>query len=124
MKHVTSEEVIKIHDLMLQRYGGCPGCADPGKATALIARVQNYELYEGVDDVFALAAMYWVAVAKGHIFVDGNKRTAVAVCLLFLRRNGIQPYNRSDLEEVAIKVASNQMTVIALADYLRSSFSN
>lgn len=39
MKHVTSEEVIKIHDLMLQCYGECPRCADPGKATALIARV-------------------------------------------------------------------------------------
>ncbi len=68
--------------------------------------------------------MYWVVVAKGRIFVDGNNRTAVAVCLLFLRRNGIQPYNRSDLEEAAFKVAFNQMTVSALADYLRSSFSN
>ena len=124
MKHVSAEEVLKIHDLMLLRYGGCPGSSNPERVSALLARVRNYEFYEGLTSVFALAAMYWTAIAKGHVFTDGNKRTAVAVCFLFLRRNGVVPYNRADLEEVAVKVASDQMTTSELADYLRSCFSN
>ena len=124
MNHVSSEEVLKIHDLLLLRYGGCPGCSNPERVSALLARVRNYEFYEGLSDVFALAAMYWVAISKGHVFSDGNKRTAVAVCFLFLRRNGVVPNNRPDLEEVAIKVASDQMTTSELAEYLRSCFAN
>lgn len=124
MNHVSSEEVLKIHDLVLLRYGGCPGCPNPERVSALLARVRNYEFYEGLTDVFALAAMYWVAISKGHVFADGNKRTAVAVCFLFLRRNGIVPYNRPDLEEVAVKVASDQLTASELAEYLRSCFAN
>ena len=122
MNHVSSEEVLKIHDLLLLRYGGCPGCSNPERVSALLVRVRNYEFYEGLTDVFALAAMYWVAVSKGRAFADGNKRTAVAVCFLFLRRNGIVPYNRPDLEEVAVKVASEQLTASELAEYLRSCF--
>lgn len=124
MNHVSSEEVLKIHDLVLTCYGGCPGCSDPERISALLARVQNYEFYEGLSDVFALAAMYWVSIAKGHVFVDGNKRTAVAVCLLFLRRNGIVPYNRPDLEDVAVKVAADEMSTTELTEYLRSCFAN
>lgn len=124
MNHVSSQEVLKIHDLVLLRYGGCSGCPEPERVSALISRVRNYEFYEGLSDVFALAAMYWVAISKGHVFADGNKRTAVAVCFLFLRRNGVIPYNRPELEEVAVKVASNQMTTAELAEYLRSYFAN
>lgn len=124
MNHVSPQEVLTIHDLMLLRYGGCPGCSDPERVSALISRVRNYEFYDGLTDTFALAAMYWVAISKGHVFADGNKRTAVAVCFLFLRRNGIVPYNRSDLEDVAVKVASDQLTTAELAEYLRSYFAD
>ncbi len=124
MKHVAPNEVIETHDAVLKRYGGCYGCPDPDRINALIARVRNYEYYEGMTDVFALAAMYWVAIAKGHAFTDGNKRTAVAISLLFLTRNGVHPYYRPDFEEIAIKVASDEMTAIQLATFLRSSFSD
>jgi death-on-curing protein len=33
--------------------------------------------------------MMAVAIAKGHPFVDGNKRTACALSLMFLECNGI-----------------------------------
>ncbi|MDX3772497.1 type II toxin-antitoxin system death-on-curing family toxin [Chromatiaceae bacterium AAb-1] len=48
-------------------------------AEALIYRVQNRKHYEGVTDIFELAATYWVTIACGHIFNDDNKRTAFFV---------------------------------------------
>lgn len=123
MNHVSPQEVLTIHDLVLIRYGGCPGCPDTERFAALISRVRNYE-FEGLADAFSLAAMYWVSISKGRVFADGNKRTAVAVCSLFLRRNGIVPYNGSDLEDVAVEVVSGQLTTSELAEYLRSCFAN
>ncbi len=123
MKHVSAKEVDAIHDMILQRYGGGSGCADPSKISALMTRVANYAYYENVTDVFELAAMYWVAITKGHAYVDGNKKAAIATCLLFLRRNGIKPYNRSDLVNQCIAVAAGTLTVQEAARYLCLAFS-
>jgi len=35
-----------------------------------------------------LAALYGVGLAKGHAFVDGNKRIAFAVMVAFLKAHG------------------------------------
>lgn len=113
-----------IHDLVLARYGGCPGCPDPERVFAMLGRVRSYEFYEGVTDVFALAAIYWVSIARGHAFADGNKRTAVAVSLLFLHRNAVAAFSRPELESVAVEVASGQKTAADLADFLRSAYAN
>lgn len=43
----------------------------------------------GQTDLATLAAAYAFGVAKNHPFVDGNKRTAFLVALVFLRKNGI-----------------------------------
>lgn len=121
MRHVTSEEVLKIHESVLRRYGGCPNRVEPDKASSLIARVHNHEFYEGLSDVFALAAMYWVSMARGHIFTEGNKRTAVATSFLFLRRNGIRLRNCQSLEDIAVKVASGETASSELAEFLRAN---
>ncbi|MDS7903853.1 type II toxin-antitoxin system death-on-curing family toxin, partial [Klebsiella michiganensis] len=44
--------------------------------------------YEGVDDIYALAAMYLIGIAKAHAFHDGNKRTAFQAASIFLMMNG------------------------------------
>lgn len=80
---VSAQEVIAFHDRILQRFPGVAGLTDPGRAQALIYRVQNRVHYEGVTDLFELAATYWVAIARGHIFHDGNKRTAFFVTMTF-----------------------------------------
>ncbi|EOZ1916051.1 hypothetical protein OM237_04450 [Escherichia albertii] len=55
---VSAQEVIAFHDRILQRFPGVAGLADPGRAQALIYRVQNRVHYEGVTDLFELAATY------------------------------------------------------------------
>jgi death-on-curing family protein len=37
---------------------------------------KNRILYAELDDIFDIAAMYAVAIARGHVFNDANKRTA------------------------------------------------
>ena len=40
--------------------------------------------YNQVDDLYEIAAWYGIAISKEHAFVDGNKRTGLAVMLTFL----------------------------------------
>lgn len=121
MKWVSASEVIELHDRILQVLPGVPGMADSGRADAIIHRVQNRSLYEDVTDVYELAATYWVAIARGHIFVDGNKRTSFFVTMLFLDRNGIEVLdNGTTLEDLTVEAATGSVTTEYLAGQLRS----
>lgn len=117
---VSAQEVIALHDRILQRFPGVAGLCDPGRAQALIYRVQNCVHYEGVTDLFELAATYWVAIARGRIFHDGNKRTAFFVTMTFLWRNGIRIHDTDNtLEDLTVEAATGEKTVDQLAQRLR-----
>lgn len=59
-----------------------------GLLESAIARPQNKHAY-GESDLAALAAAYAFGIARNHPFVDGNKRAAFMVLMVFLRKNGI-----------------------------------
>lgn len=118
---VSAQEVIAFHDRILQRFPGVAGMSDPGRAEALIYRVQNRKHYEGITDVFELAATYWVAIARGHMFNDGNKRTAFFVTMTFLYRNGIRIRDTGNmLENLTVEAATGEKTVDQLAKHLQN----
>ena len=121
MKWVSASEVIAIHDRILQTLPGVPGMPDSGRADAIIHRVQNQLHYEITTDLFELAATYWVAISRGHIFVDGNKRTAFFVTMLFLTRNGVAVKDEGTiLEDLTVRAATGELSTEYLAESLRS----
>ncbi|MFP1723532.1 type II toxin-antitoxin system death-on-curing family toxin [Lonsdalea quercina] len=114
-----------FHDRILQRLPGVAGIADPGRAEALIYRVQNRADCEGITDIFELTATYRIAIARGHIFNDGNKRTAFFVTMTFLYRNGVKIRdNDNALENLTVEAATGEKTVIPLAQHLRDLMDN
>lgn len=120
MKWISAQEVIAFHDRILAITPGVKGMREAGRAEAIIYRVQNLVHYQGEMDVFELAAMYWTAIARGHIFNDGNKRTAVFIAMAFLKRNGVTIRNDdTELEDVAVNVATGELSVTQLAEILR-----
>jgi len=63
-----------------------------------------------------LAAQIAVGIAKGHPFVDGNKRTGCVVSLMFLRMNEIEiSASEDELVNVFIAVADGAMPESDLA---------
>jgi death on curing protein len=52
-----------------------------------LSRPEMYAHYQAAD-LAMQAAVLAHAIAEGQYFVDGNKRTALAACLTFLRING------------------------------------
>lgn len=93
---------------------------DAGRTEATIRRVQNLSYYEGVTDLFKLAAAYWVAIDRGHIFNDGNKRIEFFTIVAFLERNGALIRDEdNELEELTVYAANGEMNPGQLAQRLR-----
>ena len=79
-------DVLGMHSVLMQRYGGAPGVRDPGALEAALFRPQT-GYYE---DIVTEAAALLESLAINHPFVDGNKRIAFAGADVFLRINGWQ----------------------------------
>jgi death-on-curing protein len=82
--HLTVADVLGMHTVLMQRYGGATGVRDPGALEAALFRPQT-GYYE---DVVAEAAALIESLAINHPFADGNKRIAFAAADVFLRING------------------------------------
>jgi len=120
MKWVSAQEVIAFHDRLLAVLPGIKGMPEPQRAEAIIYRVQNQLYYEGVEDIFVLAAIYLIAISRGRIFNDGNKRTAFFVTMVFLNRNGIAIRDEdNELEELTVSAATGDATTEVIAAVLR-----
>lgn len=81
--------VLAIHDQQLAEHGGVAGVRDVALLESALARPAQLAAY-GDPDVFDLAAAYAFGIARDHPFVDGNKRTAYVVTMLFLRLHGVR----------------------------------
>ncbi len=84
---VSIDVVYAIHEEQLAEHGGSGGLLDCRLLDSALARPKNAVTYSEVD-LYDLAARYAYGITQNHPFVDGNKRTALVVCELFLELNG------------------------------------
>ncbi|NEQ29268.1 MAG: type II toxin-antitoxin system death-on-curing family toxin, partial [Microcoleus sp. SIO2G3] len=82
--------VLRIHDRLIQQFGGTAGVRDLGLLESALAQPQATFAGELLHQTIeAQAAAYLFHLAMNHPFLDGNKRTAFAVMDTFLRLNGV-----------------------------------
>ena len=112
--------VLAVHDQQLAEHGGMSGVRDIALLESAMARPAQLVAY-GDPDVFDLAATYAHGIAKNHPFVDGNKRTAYVVCMLFLRLHGVR-ITAPGPERVILfeRLGNGEVTQDALAGWLRA----
>lgn len=116
---IGREAVLALHDAVLNR-GELAGMAGNKSLDAVIARVENRLQYGLIEDVFDLAATYAVVLAVGHVFNDGNKRTAFTVMDICLAQNGVEPiYDVIEAADLIIEVAQGKYDEKELAQWLR-----
>ena len=120
IERLYPEELRYIHDEMLRRYGGLPGEKDPGMIEYICQK--PFTILFGEEQYPSLvekAAVYMIAIATGHYFSDGNKRTAVMAAYSFLMKNGYELIVSDDeLFEMCIKVAKKEVRQQELANWL------
>ncbi len=100
LKHPTVEAVIAIHAEVLAAHGGGTGMRSRELLESAIAAPQATKMGAPlITDPIELAAAYFYYLCSNHAFVDGNKRVALATCLVFLSENGLLPDEELDVDE-------------------------
>ena len=85
---LSAQQIVDLHDGVLNP-GELQGMAKDKSLDGALSRVENRLSYGMITDVFALATAYAMAVAQGHCFNDGNKRTAYRTLIVSLFLNGV-----------------------------------
>lgn len=116
---ISPELVLAIHETILENEPGLKGQPDLGKLDSALARIDNWMLYENTDNIFDIAALYAVAIAKAHAFPDGNKRTAMVTMLTYLDLQGIEILPNHGLDDTMVNVASGKLDFLQLSQHLQ-----
>ena len=111
--HPTVAAVKSIHREVLAAHGGAPGLRDEARLESAVAAPQATMLGEPLlADPVEVAAAYLFYLCRSHPFVDGNKRVALATCLVFLSENGLLPNEHLDAdawEALTLDVAASRL---------------
>jgi death-on-curing protein len=104
--HLTVDIVREIH---ITKFGGSDGVREMALLESAVVTPQaSYGGQSVYADVIEIAAAYLFYLCRNHPFIDGNKRTALGACIVFLRLNGIEPTTDSaEWEELTLAVASS-----------------
>ncbi|MCS0352723.1 MULTISPECIES: type II toxin-antitoxin system death-on-curing family toxin [Vibrio] len=97
------ERVIEINAFILKTEPGMKGAVDIPKLQGALGRIDNAIIYEGLDDVFEIAAKYTACIAVSHALPDANKRTGLAVALEYLSLNDFELTQENDLLADAVR---------------------
>ena len=84
IQHLSVDEVLAIHERLIEHFGGPKGVRDLGLLESALYRPRTG--YYG--DIAEMAAALFESLIMNHPFVDGNKRVAFFATDVFLRLNG------------------------------------
>jgi death-on-curing protein len=108
---LTFDEVVEINRQQIDMFGGLfvppNNCHNQDSLEYALEAVDavsfGQELYPSLPDKAALLAF---KIIKNHIFHDGNKRTAITVCRVFLLLNGYDlEIEINGVDQAAINIA-------------------
>ena len=123
LKHLTVEAVKAIHREVLIAHGGAPGIRDQTLLESAVAAPQATMMGQPlISDPIEIAAAYLFYICRNHPFVDGNKRTALAACLVFLEGNDLLPSVKlamGEWENFVLDLAASKLDRDATTQRLR-----
>jgi len=110
---------LALHREQLAEHGGSEGLRDEGLLDSALAKPKNVFAYSDASDLYRLSASYAFGIARNHAFVDGNKRTALVVSILFLNLNGWDiKAPKADVYEAFLGLAAASLSEEQLATWL------
>ena len=113
LTHLTASAVKVIHAEVLAAHGGSPGIRDEALLESAVAAPQATMMGEALmSDPIEIGAAYLFYLCRNHAFIDGNKRTALAACLVFLESNDLLPnakLSTADWEAFVLDVAASRL---------------
>jgi len=113
IKHLTVAAVKAIHREVLTAHGGARGIRGEALLESAVAAPQATMMGRSlISDPIEIGAAYLFYLCRNHPFVDGNKRTALASCLVFLESNDLLPNTKlmtDEWEAFVLDVAASKI---------------
>ena len=109
--HLTVEIVREIHQTAIRDFGGSDGIRENALLESAVAAPQatfgGKAIYASLSEI---AAAYLYYLCKNHPFLDGNKRTALGACLVFVRLNRVETKpDGPEWEQLVLDVAASRI---------------
>jgi death-on-curing protein len=119
---IEERDALALHDRLLALDGGAADIRDLGLLQSALARPQQLHAYGDKPDTIEMAAAYTVAIMRNHPFVDGNKRTAFVVGVLFLEINGHRfGASEEDATQAVLGLANGTIDEASFVRWLRAN---
>jgi death-on-curing protein len=113
LTHLTASVVKAIHSEVLLAHGGSAGIRDEALLESAVAAPQATMMGQPlIADAIEIAAAYLFYICRNHAFIDGNKRTALASCLVFLQTNELLESAKLPIDEwerLVVDVAASRI---------------
>lgn len=129
MRLLTKDEIIFLNQNNVSKYGGnyvAPqNLLNEARLDYVVEIVEGKLFGESIyPEIYHKAAVYLFNIISGHIFTDGNKRTGLDACLLFLDLNGYQ-LNENVTDEILtnfiISVASGSHSLEEVQGWVKAN---
>jgi death-on-curing protein len=120
---IDINEVEKIHDILIEKFGGGKGIRDKGLLESAINR--PFQTFDGQDlypDPVDKAAAIFESIITNHPFVDGNKRTAYVLMRLILKSNNLDiRLGQNEKYDFVIRSASGQVSFDKIRAWIKDN---
>lgn len=119
---LTVNEIVVLHDQLINETGGSSGIRDMGLLeSAIYSAIQSFDDIEVYPTIKEKAARFAFAITQNHPFVDGNKRIGIFIMLMSLRLNNITlKYTQQELIELGLGIASSLCDYNHVLDWINT----
>jgi death on curing protein len=118
---IFRQEAIKIHQILIKRYGGIQGIRDLAMLESALERpyagLESKEFYPSPEEK---ASAIIESIVKNHPFYDGNKRTGYVLMRLTLLQNNLDiKASMNDKHQFVIAIASGELDFESILDWIK-----
>jgi death-on-curing protein len=122
--YIPFEYVLKLHDQLIDEYGGVKGILNEGLLRSALEMPKA--CFGGKDlhrTIYDKTAAYLFHLIQNHPFVDGNKRTASMTAIVFFASNYKRGFTifDDDYQPLILRVAQGQASKKEIAKFFRDS---
>lgn len=125
MNWITLEEILLIHERVIEETGGIRGIINfSGLESSLSRPFTSFSGDDMFPDLYSKVAALIHSLISSHPFTDGNKRTALVTADVCLRLNGFRLIPSSEVESFFWNVARGQVNLDEIIKWLKSHTEN
>ena len=120
---IALEDILNLHNFLIEKYGGSFGIRDSGLLESAIARA--FQSFSGEDlykSVYEKATVLGESLIINHPFIDGNKRTGAVAMIALLEEKGLQFFaSEEDLYNFIISISKGDTKFEEIVKWLKKN---